>query len=195
MSQQAGTIVDLQGRASAYVRLLADGGNGIARLSLWSDQFGGAWELMGNGRIGGDLVVDGTITTSKVAPNQVTSAGSVVGGGRAFTTAYTLVANLDFNISSAGSQIVILASGTPIISQGAVAGTYANLLIAVNNTIVLQQRVGVRGNLSQFTFVLPTSGLSGVCNFQMTIGASASNGQGDPHTIERPTLVVQEFKR
>lgn len=71
VSQQAGAIVDLQGRATAYVRLLADAGNGIARLSLWSDQFGGAWELIGNGRIGGDLVVDGTITSTKMGASSV----------------------------------------------------------------------------------------------------------------------------
>jgi hypothetical protein len=79
VQQQAGTLVDLSGKATAYVRLLADGGNGVARLSLWSDQFGGAWELIGNGRIGGDLVVDGTITTSKVAANQMTNGAASSG--------------------------------------------------------------------------------------------------------------------
>jgi len=74
VSQQAGTIVDLAGKATAYVRLLADGGNGVARLSLWSDQFGGAWELIGNGRIGGDLVVDGTITSMKMGASSVQQA-------------------------------------------------------------------------------------------------------------------------
>ncbi|WP_137898354.1 hypothetical protein [Sphingomonas sp. 2SG] len=76
VQQQAGTLVDLAGKATAYVRLLADGGNGVARLSLWSDQFGGAWELIGNGRIGGNLVVDGTITTSKVGANQMTNGAA-----------------------------------------------------------------------------------------------------------------------
>jgi hypothetical protein len=74
VSQQAGAIVDLAGKATAYVRLLADGGNGVARLSLWSDQFGGAWELIGNGRIGGDLVVDGTITSMKMGASSVQQA-------------------------------------------------------------------------------------------------------------------------
>ncbi len=74
VQQQAGTLVDLAGKATAYVRLLADGGNGVARLSLWSDQFGGAWELIGNGRIGGDLVVDGTITSTKMGASSVQQA-------------------------------------------------------------------------------------------------------------------------
>jgi len=73
-SQVAGAIVDLTGKAAAYVRLLADGGNGVARLSLWSDQFGGAWELIGDGRIGGNLVVDGTITSTKMGASSVQQA-------------------------------------------------------------------------------------------------------------------------
>ncbi|MEA1083208.1 hypothetical protein SFC76_02960 [Sphingomonas sp. CD22] len=74
VQQQAGTLVDLAGKATAYVRLLADGGNGVARLSLWSDQFGGAWELIGNGRIGGDLFVDGSITSTKMGASSVQQA-------------------------------------------------------------------------------------------------------------------------
>jgi hypothetical protein len=74
VQQQAGTLVDLAGKATAYVRLLADGGNGVARLSLWSDQFGGAWELIGDGRIGGNLVVDGTITSTKMGASSVQQA-------------------------------------------------------------------------------------------------------------------------
>ena len=74
VQQQAGTLVDLAGKATAYVRLLADGGNGVARLSLWSDQFGGAWELIGDGRIGGNLVVDGSITSTKMGASSVQQA-------------------------------------------------------------------------------------------------------------------------
>ncbi|MDP1026399.1 hypothetical protein Q5H91_04175 [Sphingomonas sp. KR1UV-12] len=65
VSQQAGAIVGLQGKAAAYVRLVADAGNGRAALSLWSDQYGGAWQLVGNGIISGDLTVDGSITARK----------------------------------------------------------------------------------------------------------------------------------
>ncbi len=65
VSQQAGAIVGLQGKAKAYVRLVADAGNGRAALSLWSDQFGGAWTLTGDGQIDGNLTVNGTITAKK----------------------------------------------------------------------------------------------------------------------------------
>jgi len=74
VQQQAGTLVDLAGKATAYVRLLADGGNGVARLSLWSDQFGGAWELIGDGRIGGNLVVAGSITSTQMGASSVQQA-------------------------------------------------------------------------------------------------------------------------
>ena len=195
VSQQAGAIVDLQGKASAYVRVTADAGNGVAQLSLWSDQYGGAWELVGNGRIRGNLFVDGTVTTEKVAANAINAGVAIVGGSKAFTTGYTVIAEANYTVSSAASQIVVSVSGTCLVSSGAVAGTYANLQVAVNGQVLLTQRVGSRGNLSQYTFLLPTSGLSGACNFQMSIGATASNGQGDPHTVDRPTIIVQEFKK
>lgn len=85
VSQQAGTLVDLQSKAAAYVRLTADAGNGYAQLSLWSDQYGGAWELVGNGRVRGNLVVDGTISSrsfdaATMAQEAIGSWGGVVEG-------------------------------------------------------------------------------------------------------------------
>ncbi|MBI0475017.1 hypothetical protein D9601_06535 [Sphingomonas sp. MA1305] len=187
---------DAAGKLSAArVQFVADAGNGVASFTLAADGFGAGWELTGNGRIGGNLFVDGTIQTAKVAPNAITGATSVVGSTRSFSTAYTLVAELNYNVTAGTSQIVVLASGNALISSGAPTGTTATVLIAVNGTVLINQRVGSRLNVSQFTFILPTSGLSGVCNFQMTIGASAGYGQADPHQIERPTLIVQEFKR
>ena len=62
VEQQAGTIAGLDGKAVAYVRIIADAGNGRASLSLWSDQYGGAWSLGGNGLIDGNLTITGTLT-------------------------------------------------------------------------------------------------------------------------------------
>ncbi|GGB21537.1 hypothetical protein GCM10011380_08900 [Sphingomonas metalli] len=62
VTQQAGAIAGLNGKTAAYVRIIADAGNGRASLSLWSDQYGGAWQLGGNGLIDGNLTINGTVT-------------------------------------------------------------------------------------------------------------------------------------
>jgi hypothetical protein len=109
VQQQAGTLVDLAGKATAYVRLLADGGNGIARLSLWSDQYGGAWELTGNGRINGNLTVDGTITTSKVALNGMTGGAAISGMAGNDVTPETIGETPSVSIVSTGGRMLINA--------------------------------------------------------------------------------------
>lgn len=81
VTQQAGAIVDLQGKATAYVRIVADAGNGRAALSLWSDQYGGAWSLTGDGQIDGNLTVNGTITVRKFDRTSMSREGTSVFSG------------------------------------------------------------------------------------------------------------------
>lgn len=71
VSQQAGVITGLGQRTAAYVRVVADAGNGRAALSLWSDQYGGAWSLTGDGLIDGNLTVTGSLTSPKFAQSSV----------------------------------------------------------------------------------------------------------------------------
>ena len=192
---QAGTIAGLGQKTAAYVRVVADAGNGRAALSLWSDQYGGAWSLTGDGLIDGNLTVTGTITTRALADNSTKAGASIVGGDRAFTTASTTIAQLNFNVSSSASDIIITAAGAVLISPGAPAGTRATLIVSINGNIVVNEQVGFRGNLSNFNYPIPTGGFQGVCDFRMTLQASAGNGLDDPHIVNRPTLIVQEFKK
>jgi hypothetical protein len=87
VTQQAGAIVNLQGKASAYVRLVADAGNGRAALSLWSDQYGGAWTLTGDGQIDGNLTVNGTITARKFDRTSMSREGTATWSGYITTSA------------------------------------------------------------------------------------------------------------
>ena len=65
--------VDAQNKlASARITLAAVAGDGRAQFSLSSDGHDGRWELVGDGRINGNLTIDGTLTTGKIADNQIT---------------------------------------------------------------------------------------------------------------------------
>jgi hypothetical protein len=98
VTQQAGAIVNLQGKASAYVRLVADAGNGRAALSLWSDQFGGAWTLTGDGQIDGNLTVNGTITARKFDRNSMSREGTATWSGY-ITPSFGQVATIPWSLS------------------------------------------------------------------------------------------------
>ncbi|MCU6454356.1 hypothetical protein LPN01_09715 [Sphingomonas sp. A2-49] len=80
VQQQAGTIVDLQGRASAYVRFLATAGNGRAQLTLSADANGGGGaDLIGDLSISGNLLVGGSVITDKIAQNGITNTVAISG--------------------------------------------------------------------------------------------------------------------
>ncbi|MDY1006964.1 hypothetical protein [Sphingomonas sp. CFBP9019] len=132
VQQQAGTLVDLAGKARAYVRLNADAGNGYAQLSLFADQYGGAWELVGNGRIAGNLFVDGTITTSKVAPNNITNTVAIAGMSGGVSPEDTGETGRVYITSTGGTMKVdVQADGTRTAGSG---NMRAQLFAAYNGT-------------------------------------------------------------
>ncbi|KHA63443.1 hypothetical protein [Sphingomonas sp. Ant20] len=132
VQQQAGTLVDLAGKARAYVRLNADAGNGYAQLSLFADQYGGAWELVGNGRIAGNLFVDGTITTSKVAPNNITNTVAIAGMSGGVSPEDTGETGRVYITSTGGTMKVdVQADGT---RTGGSGNMRAQLFAAYNGT-------------------------------------------------------------
>jgi nitrous oxidase accessory protein NosD len=59
--EQRGIINGLNSKAAAYVKIVADAGSGRAALSLWSDQYGGAWALTGDGVIEDDVTFRGKL--------------------------------------------------------------------------------------------------------------------------------------
>ena len=107
VEQQAGTIAGLDGKAAAYVRIIADAGNGRASLSLWSDQYGGAWSLGGNGLIDGNLTITGSLTARTM---DYGSVGEM--------SIYYDTTSLSFNSQSSWTDIATLAltsrQGQPI---------------------------------------------------------------------------------
>ena len=121
VEQQAGTIAGLNGKAVAYVRFIADAGNGRASLSLWSDQYGGAWSLGGNGLIDGNLTITGTLTARTM---DYGSVGEM--------SIYYDTTSLSFNSQSSWIDIATLAltsrQGQPI------EGFFTCILTNLSNT-------------------------------------------------------------
>lgn len=195
VSRQAGTIVDLQSRASAYIKLVADAGNGVGSFSLWSDQYGGAWELAGNGRIRGNLVLDGTLTGAKIASDAIAGFGTAEAGSLALRdTAVTEAAVV--NYPSSGGRAAITFSGIITLSPGAPAGTRLSAYLSLNGAV----KVGplplsaTRGSPVPFCFTT-LADLSGSQRVVLAVQATAGVGSGDPHIIDAPTIVLTEFKK
>ena len=195
VSQQAGTIVDLQSRASAYIKLLADAGGGVASLSLWSDQFGGAWELAGNGRIRGNLVLDGSLTGAKIASDAIAGFGNTAPGSLTMRdTALRDAAAI--NYPSSGGSSVIIFSGIVTLSPGAPAGTRLSAYLSIGGAIVVGplQLSATRGSPVPFCFTTLQT-FSGTQRVALSVQATNSVGSGDPHIIDAPTIVLTEFKK
>ncbi len=66
-------------------------------LSLWSDEYGGAWSLQGDGLIDGNLTVTGSLTTAKLADNAVNNTSYAVGATYPLTS----------NNTTPGGQIIL----------------------------------------------------------------------------------------
>lgn len=195
VSQQAGTIVDLQSRASAYIKLLADAGGGVASLSLWSDQFGGAWELAGNGRIRGNLVLDGSLTGAKIASDAIAGFGTAAPGSLTMRdTAFREAAGIDY--PSNGGSCVIIFSGIVTLSPGAPAGTRLSAYLSIGGAVMVGplQLSATRGSPVPFCFTTLQT-FSGRQRVALSVQATNSVGSGDPHIIDAPTIVLTEFKK
>lgn len=195
VSQQAGTIVDLQSRASAYIKLVADAGGGVGSFSLWSDQFGGAWELTGNGRIRGNLVLDGSLTGAKIATDAIAGFGNAEAGSLTMRDTSLREAAV-VNYPSSGGRAAITFSGIVTLSPGAPAGTRLSAYLTLNGAI----KVGplplsaTRGSPVPFCFTT-LADLSGSQRVVLSVQATAGVGSGDPHIIDAPTIVLTEFKK
>lgn len=81
VTQQAGTLTGLGQRTAAYIKLIADAGNGRGAFSLWSDEFGGAWQLDGDGLINGNLTINGTLNARSFNRASMSREGRSVWNG------------------------------------------------------------------------------------------------------------------
>ena len=198
VSQQAGAIVNLQGKATAYVRLVADAGNGRAALSLWSDQYGGAWSLQGNGLIDGDLTLTGSLNTGKLAPNAVTASAALA--------AQNAQVNANAEVGSASATIITSSSSAVRIeykclasyyaSQGGTSGGCYGTVVRIANgveTAVLAVRFGSNTFTNDWAYDFPPEGqVTYVLRFRDYI---ATGSGGYYWSISQIQLGILGFKR
>lgn len=120
VSQQAGAIVGLNNRTSAYVKTIAVAGNNRAQLTLYADANGGAGvDIVGDVGINGSLVVTGTITTPKIADQAVTQSVAINGGFTSVSNGQTdVAATLTATASGAGIIRLDVQFGSRINPQG-----------------------------------------------------------------------------
>lgn len=194
---QRGVINGLNGKAAAYVKILADAGNGVASLSLWSDQYGGAWELAGNGRIRGNLVLDGTLTGAKIAPDAISGFAffNSNGGSVTFsTTAAKTIASIGYAGNGGNSSVTV--SGVVTLGPQAPAGTRLSMYISLSGSIILGPIPisAQRGSPVPFSFTTSTS-FTGSRTIELTVQATGASGSGDPHIVDSPTIILTEFKK
>ena len=83
VTTQAGTISNINGKLAAYYGISVDAGTGQASFKLIADGTEPSTIELSADQIvmHGDVVIDGTLTTAKVGPNQITSSGGATTAG------------------------------------------------------------------------------------------------------------------
>lgn len=204
---QAGTIAGLGQKTAAYVRVIADAGGGRAALSLWSDQYGGAWSLTGDGLIDGNLTVNGTITTAKVAPNAITAVGLSQSASRSipYSSSFNSPATgLGFTAASpAGGALRVDFATTAITSFGYIPPGSAyppNLFFSLwrtqgGNTVQLTQwEQGTTGSFNRNNVCVDTPAAGTPATYFIRYAFDETSGSGS-YTMGAEVVIATELKR
>jgi hypothetical protein len=199
VTTQAGAIAGLADKTAAYLRITADAGNGYAQLTLFSDAYGGAWELVGNGRIRGNLVVDGTIVTAKIAPNAASSIGAAnLGGG---VTDQTTPFQTDlFFVGSTGAPLAVDVQFDAYRSDGGTGYLRAVLFQRSANGDIALREVRLRNPSTNVggptNFWVLTSAPAGTVGFYISFDVVFGGGQVyGGFNVSAVSLRVTEYKR
>lgn len=193
------SVADLKtNEAAARLRLLAVSPGGQAQVDIFSSSSGGAGiALTGNVSIRGDLLVDGTIGTTKVGPNQITAmAVFQPGGGTVSQSADLSTDGGTFYCS--GNQIVVRTEAQ-IRKTSTGTGTLTLTLYCSFNGgggIPLKS-VDVKllnnNDGSPISFTTTTSPGPVSCTFY--VGATVSGAVNTSYSVNPVLIIPQEFKR
>jgi len=111
VTEQSGTIASLQGRTAAYWRTTAVAGNNRAQVTISADANGGAGvDIVGDLRVSGTALFDGTVVASKFLTNAGIDLAAVVPGSLNWraslvsTTDYGPATSIDSGIINVGAS-------------------------------------------------------------------------------------------
>lgn len=184
------------GLAGARVQFIAQSPGGRAIFSLVSDNVSGAqWQLGGDGLIDGNLMLTGSLTGPKIAPNAISGTASVEGGSLALrNTALTDAASVGY--TGNGGRASITFSGIVTLSPGAAAGTRMQAYLFINgNTKIGPLPISAqRGSPAPFCFTT-LADISGQVTVTLSVQATNGSGSGDPHLVDNPTIILLEMKK
>ena len=200
VSQQAGTIVNLQGRASAYVRFLATAGNGRAQLTLSADANGGGGaDLIGDLSVSGNLLVAGSIITEKIAPNAASAIAAAYIAGGLTDQDNPLQTDL-FSVGSTGAPLAVDVQFDAYRSTAGTGILQAVLFQRAANGDTALRQVGLRISSTNTggptNFWVLTTAPPGPVGFYLSFDVAFGGGQTyGGFNVSSVGLRVTEFKR
>lgn len=122
VTEQAGTIVDVNYRTRAYIRSEAVAGNNRAQLAIYADSNNGAGvDIIGNVSISGNLLVGGSVQGTHIADGAVTGSATRGGMSGYGASAGEQLESERLGFASGGGtmKIDVMADGARVSGSGA----------------------------------------------------------------------------
>ena len=145
LSTVESVAADAYGRSRAYIQQTAVAGSGRAQLTLYADSNGGGGvDLIGDLAVSGNLIVGGTITTPKVAPNAITKTTVMYNTPAVSLTKNTMItsASITFVKDDPDSVVVITVTSDFIVQDNSYVDNYIN----VDGSSVYQSQTNYNGD-------------------------------------------------
>ena len=163
LSITQGTVADIRGRTSAYFSVAAVSGDNRAQLVVHADANNGAGiDIIGDVRIGGNLLVLGSITADRIMNgfSNVASFGFndiLVQGAQAGVVMDTGFITIGDNVAGKGLFFINTLQDSTVTDD---AYVLLNTYLTINGQgrqLIRSHRQGVRNSGGQATYVLPLS--------------------------------------
>lgn len=198
VTQQAGTIADVNYRTRAYMRSEVVAGGNRAQINIYADSNNGAGvEIVGDVLISGNLLVSGTVITDKIANQAVTSNVAVTAQGSTASNGQTkTVASATLAASGSGYTRIDVQYDMRVSGQGTTGTAYASIKRVQNGaeanvgrSVAVQPQSGT-GEPASFWFVDQPA--SGPVSYELVLTTDSGNRIFGLFNI---TIAVSEFKK
>ena len=193
------SIATLEGKVAARLQLVAVGPGGRAQFTLYSDGQGSGWELVGDGVIKGNLLVDGAVTLRNLDRSTMTATtqasntglfGADIGNPGIYPVSGV---GADMAIGAGGSLYFTASASSIGVTDGGVSGAYVSLqLLDTANNILGDYKLPVadsrQGGLANYVVRAINLWGARVIRWRLVNRSASVNGRSSATSLNDPNV-------